>query len=172
VSRVDRTDLGDPLVTSSDVETLRRIRRVLSILTSAQLAGIACATSDLAIIYAKSRVQFGKPIGAFQAIKHKCADMATNALAAENVTYFAALSETDRSRDSEYETLAAAAFCRRAAFENARLNVQLHGAMGFTVEDSAHRFVKRVHTLCSVEGFDKSAERLGALPSLRTNEES
>jgi alkylation response protein AidB-like acyl-CoA dehydrogenase len=164
-------ELGRASIVSEDRRTVGRLRRVLSILTSAQLAGISGATRDLATQHAKDRTQFGKPIGAFQAIKHKCADMATNALAADNVTFFAALTETVAS-DSDYHALAAAACCRRAAFANARANVQIHGAMGFTVENSAHRFVKRAHTLCVAESFDKAAELLGGLPAAQTSEEA
>lgn len=169
VGHLDRADLGAPAVFSDDPKTVGALRRVLSILTSAQLAGIAGATSDLAVRYAKDRVQFGKPIGAFQAIKHKCADMATNALAADNVAFFAALTEST-TEGSDYHALAAAAFTRRAALANARSNVQIHGAMGFTVEDSAHRFVKRAHTLSLTEAFGESATRLGSLPNNDTNE--
>ncbi|MDT5170320.1 MAG: hypothetical protein QOD02_3655 [Mycobacterium sp.] len=164
-------ELGRASVVSDDRPTTSRLRRVLSILTCAQLAGISGATRDLATQHAKDRAQFGKPIGAFQAIKHKCADMATNALAADNVTFFAALTEAIAS-DSDYHALAAAACCRRTAFANARANVQIHGAMGFTVENSAHRFVKRTHTLCVAESFDKAAELLGGLPAAQTSEEA
>jgi alkylation response protein AidB-like acyl-CoA dehydrogenase len=172
VSVVAREDLGPPRIVTHDAATVARLRRVLSILTSAQLAGITGATRDLATAYAKERVQFGKPIGAFQAIKHKCADMATNALAADNVTFFAALTELTAPTASDYNALAAAAFTQRAAFANARANVQIHGAMGFTVEDCAHRFVKRTHTLCVTEGFEKAAERLGVSPSAEASEEA
>jgi len=172
VSQVPRSTLENPELGTDDPALVARLRRLLSILTAAQLAGICGATTDLAVAHAKTRVQFGKPIGAFQAIKHKCADMATNALAADNVTYFAALTESNATAGSDYHVLAAAAFTRRAAFANARANVQIHGAMGFTVEDSAHRFVKRTHTLCITEEFDRAAERLGRLPSVDTSEES
>ena len=172
VVRGRRSGLGAPSLSVDDPPTVRRLRRVLSILTCAQLAGIAGATRDLATEHAKNRVQFGKPIGAFQAIKHKCADMATNALAADNVTFFAAHMETVGTAGADYYTLAAAAHTRRAAFANARTNVQIHGAMGFTVEDSAHRFVKRTHTLCVTEGFDGAAELLGGLPNVDTSEGS
>ena len=172
VGYASRADLGPASAAADDGRTVGRLRRVLSILTSAQLAGICGATRDLATEYAKTRVQFGKPIGAFQAIKHKCADMATHALAADNVTFFAALTEMTGAPTSDYQALAAAACCRRAAFVNARANVQIHGAMGFTVEDSAHRFVKRTHTLCATESFDRAAELLGALPSAETSEEA
>jgi alkylation response protein AidB-like acyl-CoA dehydrogenase len=172
VGHTDRAELGSASVVTDDSRTVGRLRRVLSILTSAQLAGICGATRDLATEHAKNRVQFGKPIGAFQAIKHKCADMATYALAADNITFFAALTEMTTATDSDYNALAAAACCRRAAFANARANVQIHGAMGFTVEDSAHRFVKRTHTLCATGSFDGAAEILGGLPSAKTSEEA
>jgi alkylation response protein AidB-like acyl-CoA dehydrogenase len=172
VGHTTREQLGTASALADDGRTVSRLRRVLSILTSAQLAGICGATRDLATEFAKNRVQFGKPIGAFQAIKHKCADMATNALAADNVTFFAALTETSEESDADFCALAAASCCRRAGFANARANIQIHGAMGFTVEDSAHRFVKRTHTLCATESFDRAAGLLGGLPSAQTSEEA
>lgn len=172
VGHTSRANLGPASLTADDAQTVNRLRRVLAILTSAQLAGICGATRDLATEYAKNRVQFGKPIGAFQAIKHKCADMATRALAADNVTFFAALTEITGTSTSEYHVLAAAAYCRRAAFANARANVQIHGAMGFTVEDTAHRFVKRTHTLCATESFDRAAAVLGGLPGAQISEQA
>lgn len=175
VSYTDRAELGRPSLLLDGATAVCRLRRVLSILTCAQLAGIATSTRDLAVDYAKNRIQFGKPIGAFQAIKHQCADMATNALAADNITYFAALAEVTSAPDAlgtDYHALAAAAFCRRAALANARANIHIRGAMGFTVEDSAHRFVKRTHTLCSIEDFDHAAAQLGSLTCAQTNEEN
>ena len=163
VARIPDTGLGAPVARIDDTEALSRLRGLVLILTSAQLAGIAQATTDQATEHAKNRVQFGKPIGAFQAIKHKCADMATNALAADNLTFFAALNDTLSAHGSDYHALAAAAFCRRAAFANVRANVQIHGAMGFTVETSAHRFVKRTHVLCTGEDLGRAARRLGNL---------
>jgi len=172
VSHTGLADLGHADVVNEDRQTVSLLRHVLSVLTCAQLAGICGATRDLATEHAKNRVQFGKPIGAFQAIKHKCADMATNALAADNVTFFAALTEMASAPESDYHALAAAACCRRAAFANARANIQIHGAMGFTVEDSAHRFVKRTHALCVTESFDRAAELLGGLPGEQISEEA
>lgn len=172
VGHTSRADLGPASIAADDPRTVTRLRRVLVVLTSAQLAGICGATRDQATEYAMNRVQFGKPIGAFQAIKHRCADMATRTLAADNVTFFAALTEMAGPSTSDYHALAAATCCRRAAFANSRANVQIHGAMGFAVEDSAHRFVKRVHTLCATESFDRSAELLGGLPNAQTSGEA
>jgi alkylation response protein AidB-like acyl-CoA dehydrogenase len=156
--------LGTARVKTREQYIVAAVRRVLTILTSAQLAGIARATCDLATVQAKNRVQFGKPIGAFQAIKHRCADMATAAMAAENIVFFAALTAPTGLAGSDYNALAAAALCRRAAFANARTSIQIHGAMGFSVENSAHRFVKRTHTLCTVEDLGRAAAQLGSLP--------
>lgn len=111
--------LGTPLAGTTEQAIIAAVRRVLTILASAQLAGITRATCDLATVQAKDRVQFGKPIGAFQAIKHRCADMATAAMAAENVVFFAALTAPTGLSGSDYNALAAAALCRRAAFANA-----------------------------------------------------
>jgi alkylation response protein AidB-like acyl-CoA dehydrogenase len=172
VGHTEVAELGRASMVAEDRRTASRVRRVLSILTCAQLAGICAVTRDLASDHAKNRVQFGKPIGTFQAIKHKCADMATNALAADNVTFFAALTEITNAPDSDYHALAAAAYCRRAAFANARANIQIRGAMGFTVEDSAHRFVKRAHILCATETFERAARLLGGLSSNEASEEA
>lgn len=164
LARLTAASFGPAVAHVDNPAELGRLRRMLLILTSAQLAGIALATTDSATEHAKNRTQFGKPIGAFQAIKHKCADMATSAFAADNLMFMAALNETSNSSESDYDALAAAAFCRRAALANARGNIQIHGAMGFTAETSAHRYVKRVHLLCALEGLGHAGRRLGRLP--------
>jgi alkylation response protein AidB-like acyl-CoA dehydrogenase len=162
VGRTTASAYGETLIRTDEPAVVSALARVLSILTSAQLAGIAAATRDLATEHAKARAQFGKPIGAFQAIKHRCADMAINAHAAENVMFLAALTESQAPSDTDFDALAAAVFCRRAAFDNARANIQIHGAMGFTVESTAHRFLKRAHSLSGTEGFGSASYRLAA----------
>lgn len=159
VAYVDSTELHDAVLASTDPTVVSRLSLVMCALTAAQLAGIAARTAELATEHARTRIQFGRPIGAFQAIKHRCADLAINAYAAQHLTVMAALS------GSHYDVLAAAAFCRPAAFENARANVQIRGAMGFTAEDTAHRFLKRTHTLCCAEDVGTAANRLAQLPS-------
>lgn len=156
LGRVGAAELTEVVVDCRDAEVIAALRRVLSVLTSAQLSGIASATADYATEHANTRVQFGRAIGAFQSVKHACADMAIWAHAASRATYWAALTET------EYDVLAAAAFCRRAAFGNARTNIHLHGALGFTTESTAHRYLKRVHILSATEGFDHAARRLAS----------
>lgn len=123
-----------------------------TVLTSAMLTGIAEAVRDQATDFAKNRVQFGKPIGSYQAVKHACADMAIRSEAAASQLFFAALSvDTDRP-DAGFQASAAKIVAADAARRNAAANVQIHGGMGFTFEQDAHLYVKRAQVLEQVFG--------------------
>jgi len=114
-----------------------------TVLVSAELAGIATATAEQSTEYAKDREQFGRPIGSFQAVKHRCTDMAVRAEAATSLVRYAALSVVDGLADAPFHTHAARAVAGDAAIANAQVNVQNHGGIGFTWEHTAHRFVTR-----------------------------
>ncbi|MCB1026945.1 MAG: acyl-CoA/acyl-ACP dehydrogenase, partial [Microthrixaceae bacterium] len=105
-------------------------------LIAAQLAGIAEATCAMSVDYAKERHQFGQPIGSFQAVKHRCADMAARAEAALTQTRWAALTVDDAGdpATSAFEVASARVMATRAAIVNAEVNVQNHGGIGFTWE--------------------------------------
>jgi alkylation response protein AidB-like acyl-CoA dehydrogenase len=118
----------------------------------AYLAGIAEGTTAMAVDYAKTRRQFDQPIGAFQAIKHACADMAVRTEAARAQTFYAALSLEAGEAEAPAEVAAARLIARRAAIENAKANIQIHGAMGFTQETEAHLFLKRAHLMAALNG--------------------
>jgi alkylation response protein AidB-like acyl-CoA dehydrogenase len=136
-----------------------------SLLISAYLTGIAQATTSMAVEYAKTREQFGQPIGAFQAIKHHCADMASRAAAAEAQCFYTAVAFGNGLNDAS-EIAAARILAARAAIDNARANIQIHGGMGFTAECDAHLFLKRAH-LMALLGSSRAAERgrvLGLAP--------
>jgi alkylation response protein AidB-like acyl-CoA dehydrogenase len=122
----------------------------LVILLCATLSGIAESACTAAVGYAGEREQFGQPIGAFQAIKHLCADMAVRNEAAWSQCAYAALSLQDKHPDAQQQIAAAAEMSARAALENARCNIQVHGGVGFTVEYDAHLLVKRTHVLSSL----------------------
>ena len=128
-----------------------------SLLIAAYLTGIAQATLALAVDYAKTREQFGQPIGAFQAIKHQCADMASRAAAAEAQSFFTAVGFGNGLNNAS-EVACARMLASRAAIDNARANIQIHGGMGFTAECDAHLFLKRAHLLAML-GSDRAAER-------------
>lgn len=117
----------------------------LSLLTASMLSGVCEATRDLATEYAKLRVQFGRPIGSFQAIKHKCSDMALRADAASNLVNFAAVSLAAGHDDAAYLCTAAKLLTARYALLSAKETIQVHGGIGFTVECNAHHFLKRAH---------------------------
>ena len=128
-----------------------------SLLIAAYLTGIAQGATDMAVAYAKIREQFGQPIGAFQAIKHQCADMATRAAAAEAQTFHAAVTY-GFDRDDAAEVTAARMLSADAALANGKANIQIHGGMGFTAECDAHLYLKRAHLLATL-GSNRSADR-------------
>lgn len=131
------------------------------ILISAHLLGAAEATRDLAVEYAQVRRQFGKPIGAFQAIKHHCATMAVGAEMLSAQLDMAAISVRDRRSDATFQAAALRRLARRVAQDNARTAIQIHGGIGFSAEADVHHYVKRVHLLHRLG----VASDLGTLPA-------
>jgi alkylation response protein AidB-like acyl-CoA dehydrogenase len=117
------------------------------LLLAAYAVGIAEATRDMAVEYAKNREQFGKPIGSFQAIKHLCADMAIRTEAALCQVIFAGLIQAEEREGVDFHTVAAKLVAVDAALKNAAANIQVHGAIGFTAESDAHSFLKRAHLI-------------------------
>jgi alkylation response protein AidB-like acyl-CoA dehydrogenase len=130
------------------------------LLISAYAVGMAEATRDMAVEYAKARQQFGKPIGSFQAIKHLCADMAIRAEAATCQVIFAALVQAEARSGADFHSAAAKLVAVEAALQNAQQNIQVHGAIGFTAEADAHLFVKRAHVLEQLWGDTRQQRRL------------
>src|SRR6185312_11927444 len=119
---------------------------------------------DMSVGYAKTREQFGSPIGAFQAVKHRCADMAVAAALADAQVTFAALSVGDFAPDAEMQVAAARVVAERAALNNIREAIQIHAGIGVTWECDAHLYLKRVHALRELFGGD-AAQRASLLAS-------
>lgn len=130
------------------------------ILSAAMLVGMAQACLAMAAEYAKTREQFGKPIGSFQAIKHKCADMVVSAESALAQTIFAAAAATEKQQRVNFLTAAAKAIASRAAMQNARQNIQIHGGMGYTEECDAHWYLKRAHVMNQLGGSFRQQQML------------
>ena len=114
------------------------------------------ATRDRSVEYAKVREQYGQPIGAFQAIKHYCAEMAVKCESVLSMVYHAAINLNDPQSsagvNAKYDVLCAKALASEAAQDNANVAVQIHGGMGFTQEMDIHLFVKRSHVLDQLFG--------------------
>jgi alkylation response protein AidB-like acyl-CoA dehydrogenase len=110
---------------------------------AAEMVGGAQRCLDMSVDYAKTRVQFGRPIGSFQAIKHKCADMLLEVESARSAAYHAAWAAAAGSDERPAVASLAKAFCSEAYFHAAAENIQIHGGIGFTWEHDAHLYFKR-----------------------------
>jgi acyl-CoA dehydrogenase len=116
--------------------------RALAALAAEQVGG-AQHVLEMAVGYARTRVQFGRPIGSFQAIKHRCADMLIDVERAR-VAADQALWAVDSAPDElPVAACLAKAFCSDAYFDAAASNVQVHGGIGFTWEHAAHLYFRR-----------------------------
>ncbi|MFD9725517.1 acyl-CoA dehydrogenase family protein [Streptomyces sp. NPDC059072] len=121
----------------ADVSYGSEHRSVGALLTAALQVGSALRTVELAVRYAGEREQFGQPIGAFQAVKHLCAQMLVRAEVARTAVYAAAVTSDDG------EIAAAKLLADEAAVRGARDCLQVHGGMGFTWEADVHLHLKR-----------------------------
>jgi alkylation response protein AidB-like acyl-CoA dehydrogenase len=126
----------------------RAIALTLAALSAEQVGGAQWCL-DTAVDYAKTRLQFGRPIGSYQAIKQKCANMLVDVefakTAAYNACFLAAgcLEDGENWDDFLESAHLAKAFCSEAYFHTAAENIQVHGGMGFTWEHPAHLYFKR-----------------------------
>jgi alkylation response protein AidB-like acyl-CoA dehydrogenase len=114
-----------------------------TVLAAAYLTGLATAAAAAATEHAKTRQQFGKPIGVHQAIKHTCVDMEIAAEAAQAQTFFAAIALADGRADALLQVLSAATVAGSAAVDNAAAGIQVFGGMGYTFENDMHLYLKR-----------------------------
>jgi len=128
------------------------LRRTATVLVAAEAVGVAERTLEMSVEFAKVRQQFGKPIGTFQAIKHRCADMATRTEVARAVVVYASVAVADGEPDADFHVHSAKAIATDAAIQNATDNVQNHGGMGYTWESDAHLYLKRARVLEHVCG--------------------
>jgi alkylation response protein AidB-like acyl-CoA dehydrogenase len=123
------------------------LRARATVLAAAEAVGVAERTLELSVEYAKVRRQFGRPIGAFQAVKHRCADMAVRAEAARAAVTWAAVAIAEGQPEAARHVHVAKALAAGAAIANASDNVQNHGGMGYTWEADAHLYLKRAWVL-------------------------
>jgi len=122
---------------------LALVEQRAAILMAFEQVGGAQRCLDMAVEYAKVRVQFGRPIGSFQAIKHKCADMLLEVESAKSAAYYAAWCASEMNDELPSVASLAKAYCSDAYFHAAAENIQIHGGIGFTWEHPAHLYFKR-----------------------------
>jgi alkylation response protein AidB-like acyl-CoA dehydrogenase len=122
---------------------LERVLDLAAVGLAAEQVGGAQKVLDMAVEYAKVRVQFGRPIGSFQAIKHKCADMLLEVESAKSAAYYAGWCASELNDELPSVASLAKAYCSEAYFHAAAENIQIHGGIGFTWEHPAHLYFKR-----------------------------
>jgi alkylation response protein AidB-like acyl-CoA dehydrogenase len=131
-----------------DADGVQQLRFQGAALVAGQLLGLSEAATELSVAYAKERVQFDKPIGAFQAIKHILADMFTRTELARSAVYAAGVTIDDPGVGSVARAVAAAKLnAAEAGVGNGKSCIQVHGGMGYTWEVDAHLFFKRAYAL-------------------------
>jgi alkylation response protein AidB-like acyl-CoA dehydrogenase len=160
---VEALPAGQPL---GDAAVARDWRRGAALLVSAIEVGLAAAVLDLGVEHARSREQFQRPIGSFQAVKHQLADSLVRLDLAQAAVHAAAvvLEDADADDDVERALSVAKLTAGEAALENAKTSVQVHGAMGFTWEVDVHLYLKRawVHD-AQLGSVQEHANRLAAI---------
>ena len=127
----------------SGSETLAAVRDLASVALAAECVGGAQRCLDMSVEYAKVRIQFGRPIGSFQAIKHKCADMLVQTESARSAAYYAGWAAAEDDAELAITAPLAISYCSEAFFFCAAESIQIHGGIGFTWEHDAHLYFKR-----------------------------
>ena len=127
----------------SAAEVLSPTLDVAATALAAEQVGGAQRVLEMSVDYAKLRVQFGRPIGSFQAIKHKCADMFLAVESARSAAQHAAWAAADKPSELPVAASIAKAHCSDAFASAAADNIQIHGGIGFTWEHPAHLYFKR-----------------------------
>nr|WP_253266734.1 MULTISPECIES: acyl-CoA dehydrogenase family protein [Actinomycetes]WKX14729.1 acyl-CoA dehydrogenase family protein [Kutzneria buriramensis] len=122
---------------------MARVLDIASVALAAEQAGGARRCLEMSTDHARTRHQFGRPIGSFQAVKHKCADMLVQVELAEAASREAARLAAEGSADFPVAAAVAHVCCSRAYMVAAMENIQVHGGIGFTWEHPAHLYFRR-----------------------------
>jgi alkylation response protein AidB-like acyl-CoA dehydrogenase len=122
---------------------LSTVMDLVAVGLAAEQVGGAQKVLEMAVQYAKDRVQFGRPIGSFQAIKHKCADMLLEVESAKSAAYYGLWCASEMNDELPSVASLAKAYCSEAYFHATAENIQIHGGIGFTWEHPAHLYFKR-----------------------------
>ncbi|MCR5979290.1 acyl-CoA dehydrogenase [Gordonia jinghuaiqii] len=149
--------VGSPDSTRAAIE---RTLALMTVLACAELVGVGEYLLETSVEYAKAREQFGVPIGSFQAVKHKCADMRMWVQASRAATLHAAMSLDAESRSTSKETTketakavsVAKAFVSESICKTAGEALQVHGGIGFTWEHDLHLYIRRARADAALYG--------------------
>ncbi|MFV2178788.1 acyl-CoA dehydrogenase family protein [Actinomadura sp. LOL_016] len=158
---------GAPVRRVGGADAVLRALDVAAVALAAEQLGGAQRTLDMTVEYVKVRRQFGRPIGSFQAVKHRCADMFVLVESARSAVLNAAAVADARPAELPAAAALAKAYCSDAYFHTAGEAIQLHGGIGFTWEHDAHLYFKRAQGSRQLFGSsDHHRGRLGALAGI------
>jgi alkylation response protein AidB-like acyl-CoA dehydrogenase len=136
-----------------------RAEDLLRVMLAVESAGAAAHCLDVTVDYLKTRVQFGRPLGAFQALRHRCADLAVEVTSARATAYAAVRAAGSPAELAVLGPLAKR-HCVDVFWHVAAETIQLHGGIGFTWEHEAHRYLKRAKTSQLLHGSPVELRRL------------
>lgn len=146
-----------------DAATRAQARTGYRLMRAAELVGVAQAALDLAAGYARERVQFGRPIGSNQAIKHQLANAWMGVDNARLAVLYATAALNERLPDARLACAAAEASAIEGALQATRSALQVHGGMGFTWESDVHLYLKRAqHLATRLGGASRALQQLEA----------
>jgi len=143
---------AEPIVLDS-TSVLTATHRVGTLATAALQVGCAQRGLDMTVEYTKQREQFGRPIGSFQALKHRMADMLVRVQMSRAGAWAAVQSHVNGAPDADRLAAAAASYCAEAAMAVAAETIQLHGGIAITWEHDAHLVLKRAQALNQLFGL-------------------
>jgi alkylation response protein AidB-like acyl-CoA dehydrogenase len=133
-----RVDGGDPLVGDGGDAPYR-----IATAVAAELTGVGQRAMEMGVDYARERKQFGRPIGSYQAVSHRCAQMLLEVEGARSASYYAGWCADDEPETLPLAASMAKAYASDAGWRVAGSSLQVHGGIGFTWEHDLHFFLKR-----------------------------
>jgi alkylation response protein AidB-like acyl-CoA dehydrogenase len=142
-----------------------QLMRIAVVLLATEQVGGAQRCLERTVEYVNIRYQFGRPVGSFQAVKHRCADMLLEVESARSAAYYALWALAEGSDDAEISVDLAKAYCSEAYWIAASDSIQLHGGIAFTWEHDAHLYYRRAKSTSLLFGtptehWDAVAEKL------------
>lgn len=144
-------EVGRELAGGPEAEEIARRTRVRGLaLLAAEAVGVGSKAVELAVEHAKTREQFGKPIGSFQAVSHAIVDAFMDVELSRSLAIWAAAAIDSGEDEAEVAAETAKHFASRAAVSACERAIQVHGGMGFTWEHVLHRYYKRAHSLAAM----------------------
>jgi alkylation response protein AidB-like acyl-CoA dehydrogenase len=142
---------GDALIEAGEDQVQTTAARAFTAV-SAELVGIAQRAMEMAVEYAKERKQFGRAIGAYQAVAHKCAQMLLETEGARSAAYYAAWTADNQPETAPLAASMAKAYCSDAGTRVTGMSMQVHGGIGFTWEHDLHLWLKRARSDAALFG--------------------